>query len=461
MIYCFFGIIIVMTASYSVASAFQSSFIYIKPPCRRYSSLLTAAIDDKRYQVSKDILQGLQTSTSSGNLNIVLDFFDDSTGLYSEGVWHNCLAGIASLQLRKIHRHNQQKYLDDAMRIANSIFNYSWDGTSFRRRAWSGNWDHTRLLEDDNDIEQANYYLESSEHRCIQHAIAVIFWSMLSTTNSSSTIHNQQSLILKQFIDQFWNGKRWTTISKSQGSGTTLRPSASSGKTTNTESTSDNVPYYRAVDQALAVLALLEHIKLLDNTGKKATRKSEREHIVHIIKTTCKGILNDFGYNELSTARTYLGINRNRNFWHEGWAILALSCAHEYVWPMDTREGHLQLLWNGIEKLYTTSSSIDGEGNNDVGYTIYHWPISEKDVKLNVRYCGDNTLAYAIRRSMRYETANGNEKDAAFWRFIDMLRSNGNRDGHDFHHLASVADVYTQVRLHPNTELAALLLWPT
>lgn len=62
---------------------------------------------------------------------------------------------------------------------------------------------------------------------------------------------------------------------------------------------------------------------------------------------------------------------------------------------------------------------------------------------------------------MRYETANSDDKDAAFWNFIDMLRSNGDRDGNDYHHLASVADVYTQVRLHPNTELAALLLWPT
>jgi len=287
---------------------------------------------------------------------------------------------------------------------------------------------------------------------------------MLAQTESSEsgTVHNQQSLILKQFIDQFWNGKRWTTISKSQGSGTTLRPSASSGKKTNRESSSEDVPYFRVVDQALAVLALLEHIKLLDSTEKDATRKSEHEHIVHIIQTTCKGILNDFGYNKLSTARTYLGINRNHNFWHEGWTILALSCAREYVWPMDTREGHLQLLWNGIEKLYTTSSPSIGEKvSEDVDYTIYHWPISEKDINSNVRYCGDNKLAYAIRRSMRYETATSDAKDAAFWRFIDMLRSNGDRDGHDYHNLASVADVYTQVRLHPNTELAALLLWPT
>jgi len=102
------------------------------------------SIDEKRYQVSKDILQGLQSSTSPGKLDIITNFYDDSTGLYSEGIWHNCLAGIASLQLRKMYRHSQQKYLDDSMRCANSLFKYSWDGTSFRRRAWSGKWDHTR-----------------------------------------------------------------------------------------------------------------------------------------------------------------------------------------------------------------------------------------------------------------------------------------------------------------------------
>jgi len=144
---CFFGIIVTASCSYySAVSAFQSSFIYTKSPCRRHPSLsLLMSIDEKRYQVSKDILQGLQTSTSSsGNLiNIITDFYDDSTGLYSEGIWHNCLAGIASLQLRKVS--DNQKYLDDATRVANSLFKYSWDGTSFRRRAWSGKWDHTRV----------------------------------------------------------------------------------------------------------------------------------------------------------------------------------------------------------------------------------------------------------------------------------------------------------------------------
>ena len=42
----------------------------------------------------------------------------------------------------------------------------------------------------------------------------------------------------------------------------------------------------------------------------------------------------------------------------------------------------------------------------------------------------------------------------AFWDFVETLRSGGNKGG-----LASVGDVYPQVRLHPNSELAALLAW--
>jgi hypothetical protein len=42
---------------------------------------------------------------------------------------------------------------------------------------------------------------------------------------------------------------------------------------------------------------------------------------------------------------------------------------------------------------------------------------------------------------------------SAFWKFIEELRSR------DKDKLASVADVYKQVRLHPNTELACLVLW--
>ena len=435
-----------------------------------------------RVRVSLEILEGLQSSSSNANANtdtgtssstshlldLETDFYDDSTGLYSEGVWHNCMAGIAGL---RVHRVNQNQHLyDDAIRIADSLFRYSWDGTSFRRRIWSGNWDHSRLQLPDTDIVQANYYKESSEHRCVQHAIALVFWSILAQQDdnnvkeNSSRIRSQQSTIAKQFVDEFWNGHRWTTISRTQGSGTLLRPSASSGATTRTtQSSSTNTTYYRAVDQALAVLACLQHLQLLDSKENESENKDEMDRIIHLIQTTCNDLLDDkdgFGYNNLPNSQTYLGLNRNRNFWHEGFVMLALTSAREYIWPMDTQAGSLKMLWNGLMERYTTTdiSTTPGKDNDNAGTTIWHWALSEKDIEYNVRYCGDNALAYAIRRNMQCKNIDDNDEDS-FWTFIDILRSK-NKSNSNTNQLASVADAYPQVRLHPNTELAALLVWP-
>ena len=442
-------------------------------------------ISSRSHRVSQEILQGLQTtstkittrsSTSTTNrlLDLETDFYDASTGLYSEGVWHNCMAGIAALQL------DQHQHQDDAIRIADSLFRYSWDGTSFRRRTWSGNWDHSRLQstladsDSNSDIVQANYYKESSEHRCIQHAIALVYWSMLAQDkahNSTIEVRSQQALIAKQFVDEYWNGQRWTTISRTQGAGTTRRPSASSGAAT--VGSPSETPYFRAVDQAVAVLACLQHVQLLDNdhdneNGNGNDNTVERERFIHLIQTTCNDLLDTkdgFGYCNLPSAQSYLGLNRNRNFWHEGWVMLALNSAKDYIWPMDAMnadanidadidaqdEGQRQLriLWDGLMERYT----YDGQDG-----TIWHWPLSEKDTEYNVRYCGDNVLGFAICRNFKslLDTGGGDDDDAAFWSFIDMLRyKNKNND-----QLFSVADVYPQVRLHPNTELAALLVWP-
>ena len=468
----------------------------------------------RNYRVSQEILECLRSSpgpdTTNGNgntntdtpssrskLDLETNFYDASTGLHSEGVWHNCMAGIASLKLQHSQQHDQQhssnnhNHYDNAVRTADSLFRCSWDGTSFRRRTWSGNWDHSRLQLTDTDtgtdlVVQANYYKESSEHRCIQHAIALVFWSILaqeetsgnSNTNTNTDIRSQQSLIANRFVDEFWNGRHWTTISQTQGSGTSLRPSASSGVATKSTSTPDEqplleTPYVRAVDQAMAVLACLQHLQLLDSDAKKTENvdtsadANERDRIVRLIQATCKNLLDEkdgFGYNDLSGAQTYLGLNRNRNFWHEGWVMLALTLARDYIWPMDTQEGCLKILWKGLQERYTiaNAAATSTDQENGTGATIRHWPVSEKDIEYNVRYCGDNALAHAIRRNMRFNDNDDVDVDAdddAFWSFIGMLRSENKRDDNACQ-LASVADVYTQVRLHPNTELAALLVWP-
>ena len=351
------------------------------------------------------------------SLNLETDFYDSSTGLYSEGVWHNCLAGVASLQLQQ-----------PADRIADSLYKYSWDGCSFRRRAWSGNWDHSALQSlEGARPHQANYYHESSEHRCIQHGMALAFWSILLSHNKNNHVYREQHQeIALKFYEQFWDAtvQKWTTVSRTQGGGTLLRPSASAGKTT--AGATKPTPYYRAVDQAVALLACLEHLKVLEEDDGEA-----REQVVNLIQMTGRQLLSSFGYEHVAHAQSYLGMDRNRNFWHDGWTHLALICARPYL-SLETHD-QLETMWEHLLEMY---GSTDG--------TVWHWACNQK--ASNVRYCGDNALAYAIRRKLALEQTSG------FLQFVHELRApNG---------LVSVADVYPQVRLHPNTELAALLLWP-
>ena len=304
----------------------------------------------------------------------------------------------------------------------------------------------------------------------------------------------EQELIAECFVREFYDPvvQRWTTVSKSQGGGGVRRRSASAAsQTLGLPEDAEDTPYYRAVDQAIAVLACLEQIKVLDT--KKIQTKSQtqtqtdaidiianqqRATMVDLVRTTCADLLSPaggFGYggDEITNAKSYLGLDRNRNFWHDGWTFLALLKARDYAWPASASdsdsdtdrtatqhgsngEAQLQSMWKGLEEMYGCSDS-----NGIATGTIWHWPkelkggdddgdASTTTNNNNVRYCGDNALAHAIRRNLDRTEA----KEDGFWNFIAGLTI-----GHEAG-LSSVADVYPQVRLHPNTELSALLVWP-
>lgn len=401
-------------------------------------------------EVSSGILDSLRNSSANSKkpLNLETDFFDQSTGLYSEGVWHNALIGIASLKIGR-----------QADSITDSLFRYAWDGYSFRRRSWSGTWDHS-TIESDNPPEQANYYRESSEHRCVQHGMALIFWSQLvldhrvngDTTDDGKKYIGQQRLIADSFFNEFYDpsAQKWTTVSRVQGGGSVLRPSASAAK--QTIASTEAMPYYRAVDQAIAVLACLEHLEVLDCATEDNAIEKERDTLKSIVQTTCHQIMSPdgFGYGNIKEAKSYLGLDRNRNFWHDGWTLLALIQARRYLWPSDTDYGQAQYLamWKDLIDMYGSY----GASTKIYDGTVWHWPRKLKDDLSNVRYCGDNALASAIRRNIDIKGSSIDEE--GFSKFISDLRQGNERE------LASVADVYPQVRLHPNTELAALLVWP-
>ena len=394
--------------------------------------------------VSASLLDAMRQRTATENdrpLHLATDLFDRSTGLHSEGVWHNALAGIASLHL------NQPEY---AQRIIDSLFEYSWDGTSFRRRAYSGMWDHSRVLLE--SIEQPNYYRESAEHRCVQHGMALVLWSKFVLTNKSAadSYKEQQRVLAKSFRDEFWDDTvgRWTTVSGSQGGGTLLRPSASAERVM--LHVTEPTPYYRAVDQAVGVLACLAHLEVLHQEHDEV----EYNEMVRIIQRSCSELLDSFGYAQEDNVRTYIGLDRNRNFWHDGWVVLALISARQYAWPTDDAynphgENELRDLLDRLICRYGHRNA-----QHDFDGTVWHWPVAQKAKDENVRYCGDNVMLYAITRRLDWAPGGLAEYQSGFWDLVAELRSRED-DG-----LASVADVYKQVRLHPNTELAALLVWP-
>lgn len=463
--------------------------------------------------VSASIIQALQSSYPQDDdnkndnlkLNLVTDFFDPTTGLHSEGVWHNALAGIALLQqpppCAMPLSPSQQKECY-CYQIAQSLYQFSWDGVSFRRRSWSGQWDHSPLEESSSNnnerIEQSNYYYESSEHRCIQHGMSLIFWSQLLQKreklqlqkNQSNLIKEQQKETTQQFIQQFWDPtkKLWTTTSKYQGGGLLSRFSASSGKTAkeyiqsskksnNSEEEEVVMQYFRAVDQAIAVLACLECLQVLEqsNDDHGGQLLPNKQNLIEIIQITCHNLLatttdtTGFGYSNIHQARTYINLERNRNFWHDGWVLLALIRARTYIWPSSTNDigvQQLQSMWKDLLDLYECQdedTTPTGSTTKIYNSTVWHWTLQQKPPKDNVRYCGDNVLAFAICRNLNIVIP---EKNGQFWLFVDQLRrmyiNNDDNidDNQNDNHLASVADVYPQVRLHPNTELAALLVWP-
>ena len=401
--------------------------------------------------VSENLLRSMRRRTPASSrssqvpLNLETDFYDPTTGLHSEGVWHNCLAGMASVKLAELQEKDHgQEHLMAALRIADSLWEHSWDGVSFQRRSWSGMWDHSRLREGAlNPPEQANYYQESTEHRCIQHGAALLFWSKLMRHHYVRSEGNeicyrcraQHKLIAKQFLHEYWDEsiRKWRTVSRSQGGGTVSRKSASSGYPAAGAGTDIKAPYYRAVDQAIGLMCCLEMME------------DGNESVGIIIRSTCQALLFDFNYQD-ETSVTYLSLDRNRNLWHDGWVALALvSCAQKCpnCWPVNSdQQLQVALLLDRLREIY-----FDEESG-----TMWHWTKTTKrgHEEGNVHYCGDNALWYAICK----EWQQGSNDTHSFWGFVHELQSNS-EDG-----LVSVADMYSQVRLHPNTELAFLALLP-
>ena len=201
-----------------------------------------------------------------------------------------------------------------------------------------------------------------------------------------------------------------------------------------------------------------------------------RARLQDLIRLTSQQLLSPagFGYSgDYSVAdpnpwtRSYIGLDRRRNFWHDAWVVLALARARAY----DTGTAGADEV--SVKSLLTQMVGLYGLPDG----TIAHWA-PEHISGQNVRYCGDNALFYAICAELQWapepqggrhggtfaaaaseapsptqQKINLKKSQKGFWDFVGKLRSR------DAAGLASVGDVYPQVRLHANSELAALLLW--
>ena len=205
-------------------------------PLPAVSKVSAADAADKDFTRALDTTESLvralraRTQHKSALLNLETDFYDPSTGLHSEGVWHNSLIGIACLALMASGTEAGQDMQEAPRRIASSLWTHAWDGVSFRRRARSGRWDHMPLDQPSSSgVVQPAYYRASGEHRCVQHGMACVFWALLREVDPEAA--GEYVPIAAAFVNQFWDAaaSHWTMSSRAQGVATGAWPSSSTG----------------------------------------------------------------------------------------------------------------------------------------------------------------------------------------------------------------------------------------
>ena len=151
-------------------------------------------------------LEGIRKSAGSGKsdapLDLLTDFYDEQTGLVSEGVWHNAMVGISCVKAAKRLRATAtaddsdrsklaDRYEGWAARLGDSLWDLNWagPGLGFRRRSSSGRWQDAekdgaareRIVDEGENVA---FYETTSrvagERRCVSNAAACLFYSFLA-----------------------------------------------------------------------------------------------------------------------------------------------------------------------------------------------------------------------------------------------------------------------------------------
>ena len=283
----------------------------LMPPTSIVLLLLPGLVASSRFIVTPSwqlqtavvTIGALECASGPRPLSLLDGLFDAESGLCSEGVWHNSMLGVSRVlcarQLRQCGEEQQaEAQLQSARLLGDSLFDLGFDGSGFRRRSTSGYWQDASASGIEAAGESVPFYLPSDEHRCLGSAAAVIFYSLLAEDGDEAAMSRCVE-IGDAFVDEMFDR-----------SAMRFRRAASS-------------EYWRAVDQALGLLACLRLAVLGHNVASNRAMAS----------CAADSLLREFGYSLYATEGlppgAYLGRVAPRNSWHDSivaFALLTSGC---------------------------------------------------------------------------------------------------------------------------------------
>ena len=291
---------------------------------------------------SQRLISGLHArSKGAPPLDLIADLYDADSGLCSEGVWHNCWLGTASvLAARRLRRDaapdagvdpeiaasrqriatpppaESETLFEAAILLADSLYELNFDD-GFRRRVASGAWrgaaSSRAALEAAG--EDAAFYEASRERRSVQNGAAVIFFSLLAD-EAAARAHGDAARLAVRCDEA---GVSFLDLFHDEATGRFRRSAPGDG--------GPGGDYARAVDQAVACLACLRLQRLeprFCNTETVRARAAARSAVA--------SLCDDFGYRAYLRGgpppRNHLGDfhgARRRNSWHDALVCFALA----------------------------------------------------------------------------------------------------------------------------------------
>ena len=299
-----------------------------------------------------EALCGLKSRTSEGPLDLLEDYYDPSTGLVSPGVWHNAMVGIAAIrasrELKDICLDSSTEFRDWAQQIGTSLYARNFvNGQGFHRRSKNTAW---RSGRDPHVREQlisagvnADYYEDSMLRRGASNAAASIFYSFLvEELPEDKRVGEMFGNVSKAFQMQFFNPSNGRFRERAVGD----------------EDPVAGEPCWRAVDQAVGVLACLRMVRV-DSKRNFAQRT--------MAAAAAEELLDSFGYGKCAEGegsawiKQQLPSQSQRNSWsdavvclaifygeacsgRESSAVLARSMERDYARGYPSREPGEQLM---------------------------------------------------------------------------------------------------------------------